>query len=711
MRNLQEISIQYVKGVGPARKKLFSHLSIETVEDFFYFFPRRYEDRRRLTPITQLKIGEPQTVSGKILTTTGHQAWYTKKHVFEIVMDDGTGRLSCLWFNQPYLERYFRIGKKIVCFGKADMYKNRLQMISPEYEVIGENEEDEFLSLGRIVPIYPLTRGMTQRSLRKTMKASLDRYLDYLRDELPVSLRNKHKLYNIKRSLLNLHFPGSFEDQEQALRRVSFEEFYFFQLSVILRRLSITHKPGIKHNISDALALQFVNSFPFELTAAQKQAIREIREDMEDTKPMLRLLQGDVGSGKTLVALFGCAASFVNGYQSCIMAPTEILVRQHFENIQALLSSGPWVLSLGPTVHSPKSKVFPAMRAALLTSGMKKSEKVKLLEQIQSGDIDLVIGTHALIEKDVQFKNLSFIVVDEQHKFGVRQRSILAEKGINPDILIMTATPIPRTLCITLYGDLDVSIINELPPGRGKIKTVLYDNAQAGEAYRLVKEKLKQGRQAYIVYPIIEESAKLDLKAAEKMFKQFQKEEFKDFRVGLVHGQLHQKETKEAMGKFKNKELDVLVATTVVEVGVDVPNASVMVIEHAGRFGLAQLHQLRGRIGRGKEDALCILISDSPSEEGRSRLKAILSTTDGFKIAEEDLLIRGPGQFFGRHQHGLNELKVANPVTQLDILELARKEAIALTKEDPQLEKPAHQRIKEVIQGRYPTYLSMVTAG
>ncbi len=689
---MKPTSIQYLKGVGPARKKIFARLGIETIEDLFYFFPRRYEDRRQMTPIAQLKIGEPQTTSGQIISFNAHRSWYTKKHLSELILDDKTGRLTCVWFNQPYLENYFKPGTKIVLYGKAALYKNRLQMISPEYELIG-SEEDEFLSLGRIVPVYPLTRGITQRYLRRCVKYSLDRYRDELTDVLPVSLRNQYRLYNIKRSIEQIHFPESLKDQEESLKRISFEEFYFFQLSVMLRRLSITHKPGIEHQISDALTLKFIHSFPFELTQAQKKVIQEIRADMAKKVPMLRLLQGDVGSGKTLVALFGAVAAFENGYQACIMAPTEILATQHFENIQEMLKKG----------------AFSSLKAGLLMSNVKKDQKEKLYEQIKNGKIDLVVGTHALIQENLQFKNLSFVVIDEQHKFGVRQRALLAQKGTNPDVLIMTATPIPRSLCMTLYGDLDVSTIDELPPGRGKVKTLLFKESDVAEAYELIKEKLEAGRQAYIVYPIIEESEEIDLKSAEEMFKRFKKQEFKKYRVGLIHGQMKRSEAESVMSKFKKKEIDVLVATTVVEVGVDVPNASVMMIEHAEHFGLAQLHQLRGRIGRGKEEAVCILVSSDETLEENARLKAILSTHDGFKIAEQDLLIRGPGQFFGRHQHGLNELKVANPIKQLDILEIARKEAAALITEDPKLEK--NSALKDIIRQRYPTYLSMVTAG
>jgi ATP-dependent DNA helicase RecG len=694
MKSLHDVPIQFLKGVGPARAKLFERLGVSSIEDLFYFFPRRYEDRRNLTPIAQASLGEFQTVAGNVLLHGARRSWYTKKHVSEIVLDDGSGRIVCVWFNQPYLERYFTPGVKVVCHGKVQMYKNRLQMIAPEYELI-EGDDAEKLNLNRIVPVYPLTRGITQRSLRKIVHLALDRYAAEISDELPVVLRNKHKLFNIKRSIRSVHFPDSFENQEEAVRRVCFEEFYFFQVTVLLRKLSLTQKRGVAHQISDTLALNYISSFSFELTKAQKRCIREIRDDMQNGAPMLRLLQGDVGSGKTVVALFGCYTAVLNGHQAAIMAPTEILARQHFDNISRMMESG----------------LFKNIKIGLLISELKKDEKEEIHQRIAEGKINLVIGTHALLSEDVRFKDLSFVVIDEQHKFGVRQRSLLSEKGINPDILIMTATPIPRTLCITLFGDLDISVLDELPPGRGKIKTYFYNDEDDQKVYQLLREEIKRGRQAYVVYPIIEESEKNDLKAAEQMYKQFKDDDFKDCSVGLIHGRMKKGESQKIMEQFKNRKLDVLVATTVLEVGVDVPNANVMVVEHAERFGLAQLHQLRGRIGRGKEDALCFLIGSAETQDSQARLEAVVSTTDGFKIAEKDLEIRGPGQFFGRHQHGLTELKIANPATQMDILELARKEAIVLTNKDPKLQQKDNQRIKQVIHQRYPTYLAMVEAG
>ncbi len=694
MRDPSEVSVQYLKGVGPSKKKLFNVLGVETLEDLMYFFPRRYEDRTVMSKIKDVRVGEWQTVVGRVLKNDSRQSWFTKKRVCEVAIGDETGELVAIWFNQPYIPQYFTVDQYAILYGKVEMYKNRLQMVSPEYEILGD-AEDESLSIGRIVPIYPLTRGITQRYLRRTIKTCLDKNVGLLKEVLPFDVRERHQFSNLSQSLVNLHFPESYEQQQKAYKRISFEEFFLFQVSVNLRRQNLVEKTGIVHKVSEKFLEEFFNAFGFQLTQAQKRVIKEIASDLSLLHPMHRLLQGDVGSGKTIVAFFGCVAAKKNGYQSAFMAPTEILARQHFEVLQNLIASGQ----------------FRDMRLALLINSVPEKEREEICEKIKMGEIDLVIGTHALIQEAVSFKNLSFVVVDEQHKFGVRQRSILASKGINPDVLVMTATPIPRTLCLTLYGDLDISTLDELPPGRGTIKTVHFYENDSAKAYALIKDMVRLGRQAYIVYPIIEESEKLDVKAAKAMYKQFKENEFKEFRIGLVHGQLKKKEAETVMSNFKNGKIDILIATTILEVGIDVANATAMAIEHADRFGLAQLHQLRGRIGRGKSDSTCILIADPTTPDAKLRIEAILKTNDGFKIAEQDLLIRGPGEFFGRHQHGINELKIANPLAQLDILEIAKKEAFALMEKDSSLERGGNTAIKSTVQKRYPSYLAMTGSG
>jgi ATP-dependent DNA helicase RecG len=693
MSPISEISVQFLKGVGPARKKILENLGVNSVEDLLYLFPRRYEDRTKMTALAQIKIGEPQTVTGEVIAQGGRKSWFTRKHVYETVIDDGTGKLFAVWFNQPYLDSYFKPGTEVVLYGQAVVYKNRIQMVSPEYEII--DKTDQSLSMGRIVPIYPLTKGISQRYLRKIIHACIDQYGHECVDILPVTMRNKHHLVNIKTSLTNIHFPENQTMQDQAQRRISFEEFLLFQISVIKRRMSISARPGFKHQISESFLRKFKNSFSFSFTGAQEKVMQDIVVDMSRPEPMLRLLQGDVGCGKTVVALLGCLAAIENKHQSAFMVPTEILARQHFENIKKILAAGE----------------FKNVRCALLVGSLSDDDKEETVKKIQAGKIDLVIGTHALLSTGVNFKDLSYVVIDEQHKFGVRQRAFLSAKGVNPDVLVMTATPIPRTLSLTLFGDLDVSTINELPPGRGKITTRVLSLEQSEKVYAFIRQQIEKGRQAYIIYPLVDESEVLDLKAAQTSFKQLEKNELKGLKLGLVHGQMKRDEAAVVMQKFKSGEIQVLVSTTVVEVGVDVANATIMLIEHAERFGLAQLHQLRGRIGRGQNESQCFLLSEQQTPDSQARLKAIAATTDGFKIAEADLEIRGPGQYFGRHQHGLNELRFTNPLTQLDILKLARTEAEELTHMDPQLSQPANQILAEIIKKRYPDYLSMATAG
>ncbi len=690
---LSETSVQFLKGVGPGRKKILQNLGVESVEDLLYLFPRRYEDRTQMTKLSDVKIGQPQTVTGKVIARGSRQSWFTRKHVYETVVDDGSGRIFAVWFNQPYLDSYFKPGTEVVLYGQPAVYKDRIQMVSPEYEII--DSKDKSLSMGRIVPIYPLTKGISQRYLRRIIDVCLKTYLSHAVECLPDDIRTKHQLLDIRQSLANIHFPQNQTLQQQGLRRISFEEFLFFQISVIKRRMNILKRPGVAHQIGEDFLSRYKKGFPFALTQAQERVILEIFTDMQKKTPMLRLLQGDVGCGKTLVALAGCLLAFENKKQSVFMAPTEILARQHFENIRKVLRDGE----------------FKNMRVSLLVGSLNDEEKKNVRAQAAEGTLDFLVGTHALLDEDLNFKNLSYVVIDEQHKFGVRQRAFLSTKGANPDVLVMTATPIPRTLSLTLFGDLDVSMIDQLPPGRGSITTKVAKPEQASSVYAFVRRQVETGRQAYIIYPLVEESQTLDLKAAKSSFREFQQNEFKGLSVGLVHGQMKKDEAQAVMQKFKKGEIQILVATSILEVGVDVPNATVMVVEHAQRFGLAQLHQLRGRVGRGKEASYCILLADAFTQEAQARLVAIASTTDGFKIAEADLSIRGPGEYFGRHQHGLNELRFANPLTQIDILELARAQAKAIMDSDPGLIAPRNNIFKTVIEKRYPNYLKMARAG
>lgn len=707
------LSIQYLKGVGPNRKTLFENLGVSSVEDLLYLFPRRYEDRRNITPISQVVCDQAQTIFGTVENRNQRRSFYTKKHVTEIIINDRTGRMTCVWFNQPYLEKCFRQGQSVVCYGKVVVFKGRLQMVAPEYEILSGDEQDDPLNMQRIVPIYPLTRGFTQKYLRKLIRRCLDEYASCLVDELPLVLRRKYCLADLKECLYQIHFPDSMESQDSAMRRISFEEFYFFQVSILLRRQSLLQAKGFTHTITDVDALGFLQNFPFDFTAAQKRVIQELRSDMSAPHPMLRLLQGDVGCGKTAVAFFGCMMAAQQGYQAAVMAPTEILARQHFETINKYFTAHDFRVKKNKTKTvskgvSSKADVSPI---ELLISDLKKSQRVHILDKIKNGETRIVIGTHALLSRDVIFNKLSYVVVDEQHKFGVRQRALLSTKGKNPDTLIMTATPIPRSLCMTLYGDLDLSIINEMPPGRSRVLTEVFSEKDLPHVYAMVRDGVKQGRQAYFVFPLVEESQELDLKAAETMFKDFQKTIFQDCTVGLVHGKMKREQVETVMRDFKSGLIQILVATTVLEVGVDVPNATIMVIEHAQRFGLAQLHQLRGRIGRGQHQGVCFLVADDGTEGARIRLETIKATTDGFEIAQKDLEMRGPGRYFGRHQHGLNELRIFNPLGQMKMLELAREEAKLLIQNADQLEDGTYQHIHDIVCRRYPSYLTDIQAG
>ncbi|MFH0913558.1 MAG: ATP-dependent DNA helicase RecG [Candidatus Omnitrophota bacterium] len=698
------VPIQYLKGIGPKRAKDFSKLGIDTIEDLFYHFPRRYEDRTNFIPISKLQEGDTYTIKARILAK-GERRSYRRRgfSITEAAVGDETGKIFCVWFNQPYLKDYLKVGETLILYGRAEKYEDRLQMNSPEFEIVS-GEADESLHIGRIVPIYSLPPSMTQRGLRQIIKFALDEYLPKISDSLPYDIRSRNKLLNLAQSFLNIHFPESLDLEGEAYNRLSFEEFFIFQLPLVLRKLRKKEKAGIRHNIYGELSRVFIESLPFRLTSAQQRAIAEIRTDMSGIAAMQRLLQGDVGSGKTVVATVASLMAIQGGYQVAFMVPTEILAKQHYEKISSQLFHA---CRQAGAMSGQKKQV----KIRLLTSSVDKREKEKIYADIQEGKVDLVIGTHALLEEAVKFQKLGLIVIDEQHKFGVGQRALLPAKGPNPDILIMTATPIPRTLAITLYGDLDISVINEMPPGRGTIKTLLFTPEEQAQAYNIARGQIKQGNQVFIIYPVIEESYALDIAGAKKMYEEFKKGEFKEFRLGLIHGRLKQPEQDKIMLDFKNRDLDLLVSTTVLEVGIDIPTATCMIVEHSERFGLSQLHQLRGRIGRGCRESFCILVSHTKTEEAKARLAAMVKYNDGFCIAEEDLKIRGPGEFFGKRQHGLSELKIANPLTQMQLLKRARDEAIKLIHADPKLEMRPNVLLRERILRRFPEYDKLMMVG
>ena len=692
---MQNTSIRYLKGIGPKRAESFLARGIKSIEDLLYYFPRRYEDRTNFASVSELKEGQIYTIKAQVLAAGQHNSWRRRSFsITEAAIGDSTGKISCVWFNQPYLKAYLKPGTSIILYGKVERYNAKLQMSNPEFEFI-DGQDDDSLNVGRIVPVYTLPKGFSQRGMRFLLKNALDEFLPKVSDALPFDLRSRNNLFNLAESLLNIHFPKDLNLQKQAHRRLSFEEFFIFQLPLVLRKLSRKEKRGIRHVVEGRLVDDFIAGLPFKFTGAQEKVLSEIKEDMAAGQAMQRLLQGDVGSGKTVVATLACLIAIQSGHQAAFMAPTEILARQHYENIS---------LQMDELNFSGRK-----LRVGLLVGQDK--EKEKMYQDIKDAKIDLIIGTHALLQEELIFKDLSFIVIDEQHKFGVGQRALLPKKGNNPDVLIMTATPIPRTLAITLYGDLDISVINELPAGRIPIKTMHFDQQNIQRAYAIVKEELKLGRQAYIIYPVIDESYALDIAGAKKMFTELKSGEFKDFRLGLIHGQLKTKAQDEVMLKFENKELDLLVSTTILEVGIDISNATCMIIAFAERFGLSQLHQLRGRIGRGKLASSCILVSDCQTQEAAARMKAMVDSNDGFRISEEDLKIRGPGEFFGNRQHGLAELKLANPLTQMQLLKAAREEAINLLKQDAHLEERPHQLLKEKLLQRFPEYEKLMLIG
>lgn len=697
MKKSLDTPVQYLKGIGPGRAKALSRLGIDTVEDLLHYFPRRYEDRSKFLTISQLKLGEFQTIKARVLAKGERTSWKRKGfNILEVAVGDDTGKIFCVWFNQPYLKDYFKVGQMLILHGRLERYEDRVQINSPEFEIISK-EDDNWLDTGRIFPIYSLPPGITQRYLRRIIKYSLDEYIPHVNDFLPYDIRSRNGLLNLAKSLISIHFPQDLETQRLAYLRLSFEEFFLFQLPLALRKLKKKEKTGLVHKAEGGLVCGFIKNLPFELTSSQNRVIEEIKSDMIRPISMQRLLQGDVGSGKTVVATIASLMAVQGGYQAAFLVPTEILAKQHYLNIK-------YQISKIENYSKPVSVV-------LVTGSINKKDKHKVYREIAKGEADLIIGTHALLEEDLRFKNLGFVVVDEQHKFGVGQRALLPQKGNNPDVLIMTATPIPRTLAITIYGDLDISVISELPAGRKSIYTQWIGRNKRQWLYAFIKEQLSAGRQAYVVYPIIEESFALDLLSAKKMYAEFKNNIFKESCVGLIHGRLKQTQQDKIMTEFNEGKIQILIATTVLEVGIDVPNVTVMVIEHAERFGLSQLHQLRGRIGRGKYESFCILVSDSTSEEAISRLSAMARYSDGFRIAEEDLKIRGPGEFFGRRQHGLSELKIANPLTQLQLLKRAREEAIRLINIDPKLEMRQNILLKEKLLQRFPEYDKLLVIG
>lgn len=683
-----ESSVQYVKGVGPRLGGLFEKMGVRTVRDLLYHFPRRYEDRTRFARISQLRHGEPATVLGTVLAADNVQT-RGRLVITKVAVDDGSGVVALTWFNQKFRKEQFNKlrGRRIVAYGAAQLGRWGVEISSPEWELYDENADP--LSSGRVVPVYPLTEGMFQVNVRRALANAVEGYVGLVEETLPADLRDRLGLADLTWALRNIHFPESEPALEEARRRLVFEELFALQLALAMRKRQMeVPGGGIEFAVPETLADDLRQLLPFELTNAQKRVIGEIAADMARPVCMNRLLQGDVGSGKTAVALAAMLIAVRNGCQAALMAPTEILAEQHYIGISALLGN------VG----------LMEIRADLLTGSLRSSSRQAVRDRVASGQTQIVIGTHALIQEGVEFRRLGLVIVDEQHRFGVLQRAALMDKGLNPDMLVMTATPIPRTLTLTVYGDLDVSIIDELPPGRKAVKTHWKQIGERRKVYAALRTIIEQGRQAYVVCPLIEESDKLQARAATELAEFLQNEIYPDLRVGLLHGQMKTDEKDRVMSAFRAGEIDVLVSTTVIEVGVDVPNATCMVIEDADRFGLAQLHQLRGRVGRGEEQSFCVLICEANTEDAIKRMQTMASTNDGFKIAEEDLKIRGPGEFYGTRQSGVAGLKIADIFRDVPILELARKEAFDLVERDPQLSDPAVSGLRRDLMNKYDSF-------
>lgn len=675
MIDLQK-DVKYIKGVGPSRVLLLNKLGIFTLKDLITYYPRTYEDRNKPKYICECEDGEEVLIEA-IACNKMTSIRLKGKTMQKLIVRDETASATLTWFNQPYLRDKFSIGNKYKFFGKVSKRAGKITFNSPVYD-----NEEKNQNTGRIIPIYPLTYGLPQSTIRKIMEAGLKDVYGNLEESLPDYITKEYNLENINEATKHIHFPEEFKDFNIARNRLVFEELLSVQLALLqLKNNYMYEEKGIQFE-KEVKISDVINTLPFKLTNAQRRVLEEIEQDMESDKTMNRLLQGDVGSGKTVVAMCAAYKAVKSGYQAAIMAPTAILATQHLENFRNILEN------LG-------------IRCELLISGITKKKKEDILQRLENGEIDILIGTHAIIEENVVFKNLGLVVTDEQHRFGVKQRTKIAEKGENPDVLVMTATPIPRTLALILYGDLDISIIDELPPNRKKIETIAVGKQMTDRINNFIKQQVKEGRQAYIVCPLVEENEEIDLKSVEKLYQTYSTEVFSEYKVEYIHGKMKPKEKDEIMEKFKNKEIDILISTTVIEVGVDVPNANIMVIENAERFGLAQLHQLRGRVGRGEYQSYCILKCEGKSENTRKRMKVMVETNDGFIISEKDLELRGSGDFFGTMQHGLPEFKIANLFEDIEMLKMVQSVAIKILEADPKLEQEKNQQLKNLIRDKF----------
>jgi ATP-dependent DNA helicase RecG len=688
-----------LRGVGHRMASLLKRKSLTTIEDLIYFLPRRYEDRRKVFRISETVPGIKATVLGKIILADIR--FFGRRRIFEATIDDGHGIIKAKWFKgrEVFLRGAFQPGKRVILTGQITGFPFEKEMIHPDFEIL-DDKEDQLLHFKRIVPVYSETEGLHQKTIRRIVWQVVRDYARILKNPIPERLSQKHQLMEISEAIRQAHFPESDQEIEDyqdsrsdAHRTLIYNELFFFQLIMALRKRGNVLEKGIAFRPGGEMLTRFYRALPFTLTSAQNRVISEIEQDMTSVRSMNRLLQGDVGSGKTVVSMAAMVIACENGYQAAMMAPTEILAEQHCRNLRG------WSETVG-------------LRIELLTGSLKTAEKREFQERLLKGETDIAIGTHALIQEGVVFRKLGLVVIDEQHRFGVIQRATLRKKGIIPDVLVTTATPIPRTLAMTVYGDLDVSVIDELPPGKKEIRTKVFFETQRKRVYEIVHREVQKGNQVFIVYPLVDESENLDLKDAKRMAEHLQDEIFPEYKIGLIHGRMKGAEKDRVMAEFIGRSLQILVSTTVIEVGIDIPQASLIIIEHAERFGLSQLHQLRGRVGRSDIPSFCILLAHhTGSDDARKRLCIMEETNDGFRIAEEDLAIRGPGEFMGTRQAGLPDFRVASIIRDGRILSDAKTDAFALVEDDPRLEKPEHLLLRETLLQRWGSRLDLAGIG
>ncbi len=667
--------------MGPKRAEALEKLGVHTVKDLLYFVPRRYEDRAHFLKISEVQAAENVTIRGEVLTLGVRRT--RPLPIFELVVGDDTGMIHAIWFNQAYLKAQFSVGMKVILSGKADLYQDRLQMNSPEYEIV-DSEEDDTTHTGRIVPVYPLTEGLYQRSLRTVMKEVVEQHLEKeIEDFLPEDFKSSHGLLNLSEALREIHFPTTLERLEEAKKRMIFDEFFLFELK-LLQRLKLQREKQSAFVLPNNLSHleEFKRHLPFTLTSDQNHVMQELSEDFTRSFVTNRILQGEVGSGKTLVAIFALFCLARSGHQGAFLVPTEILAEQHARTLFSILK--PFEIS-----------------AELLTASTPPGSRKKIIQELQEGQLPILVGTHALLQENIKFRSLGIVIIDEQHKFGVRQRSHLLQTEPRPHQLVMTATPIPRTLALTLYGDLEVSTLRQMPAGRIPVKTFWITRGKQSEVLKHIRERvLEKNDQAYLVFPAIDETERDDLHAAQVEYERLQAAEFSGLKMGLVHGRLAKEEREKIMQSFREGKTQILIATSVIEVGVDNPNATLMVIENAERFGLSQLHQLRGRVGRGRKESECFLFGIPKTEAGKRRLRILTKTNDGFLIAEEDLKLRGPGELLGVRQSGEPYFCLGDPHRDIDLLLAVRKAVFEILKDDARLASPAWEKLRMELDRR-----------